>query len=486
MQINKTKKWMGILSSALVATVLLAACGARTTASQDLTKAAKVTVGTGSVENRIVATGKVVARADVNVAFQRGGIVTEVLVKEGQQVKAGDKLATLDTTDLDLTAQQQFASFLNTQATYSQSIKGPTAAEMKAAQASISSANAQIASAAATKNNLYAAPTEATLLQARADLQNAEVELKQAQASYDRRNRQDPASISASSEAASLEKATNKYNKAKAAYDAKFEKPTDAQIASANASISSANSQIQSAKKSLEALQPVSETIKQREAQMQQSWLAYQAALNNLKNATITAPFDGLVTSVTYNKGDYAGAGQSAVTIADFAVPVFEVDVDEADLGGIKVGQTARVRLQTYPNSPIMAKVESISTVGTNSGAVVNYKVKLALGKAEATAEQPVALINMSGTGEIVTAKTDDAIVVPNDVITVDSVTKLYSVQRMKADGTTADKVTVKLGFRDATQTQILEGVKVGDQLVAPARAVTSSGPGGGGPPPGN
>ena len=110
MQINKTKKWIGMLSSALVATVLLAACGARTTASQDLTKAAKVTVGTGSVENRIVATGKVVARADVNVAFQRGGIVTEVLVKEGQQVKAGDKLATLDTTDLDLTAQQQFGT----------------------------------------------------------------------------------------------------------------------------------------------------------------------------------------------------------------------------------------------------------------------------------------------------------------------------------------------------------------------------------------
>jgi multidrug efflux pump subunit AcrA (membrane-fusion protein) len=485
MQTQKMSKRLGVIGGLAVASALLAACGAAPNAQQDLSKAAKVTVATGSVENRIVATGKVVARADVNVAFQRGGIVTEVLVREGQLVKAGDRLAVLDTTDLELTVQQQYASFLNAQATYSQTIKGPTAAEVKAAQASISSANAQIASASAAKKNLYAQPTEAELLQARADLQNAEVEVKQAQANYDRRNRQDPASISASQEAVSLEKATNNYNRAKAAYDAKFEQPSAAEVASANSQISSANAQIQSAKKSLEALQPVSETIKQREAQMQQAWLSYQAALNNLKNAAITAPFDGLVTSVSYNAGDYAGAGQPAISIADFAVPVFEVDVDEADLGGIKVGQLARVRLQTYPNTPITAKVEAISTVGTNSGAVVNYKVKLSLANADGATDQPTVLINMSGTGEIVTAKTDDAIVVPNDVITVDSQTKLYSVQRMKADGT-AEKVTVKLGYRDASQTQILEGVGVGDQLVVPQRGVTTSGPGGGPPAPGS
>ncbi len=43
-------------------------------------------------------------------------------------------------------------------------------------------------------------------------------------------------------------------------------------------------------------------------------------------------------------------------------VPIFELDVDEADLGQVKVGQSALVRLQTYPDQPINAKVESIST----------------------------------------------------------------------------------------------------------------------------
>ena len=476
------------ITTAIVAALLLGACSATGASSTGQAKvdanAQKIVVSTGSVSNRIVATGKIVAAASAGVAFPRSGVVAEVLVKEGQQVQAGQPLAKLDHTDLDLTAQQQWASYLSAQATYSQSIKGPTAAELKAAQASIASAQASIASAQASKNQLFAEPTEAELVQAKADLQNADVELRSAQSAYDRRNRQDPSSIGASQEAVSLEKATNNYNKAKAAYDAKFQQPTNKDIASANSQISSANSTIQSARKSLEALQPVSETIQQREAQMQQAYFSWQQAQENLKNATLFAPFDGIVTAVTYDKGDYAGAGQSAIVVADFNIPIFEVDVDEADLGGVKVGQEAFVRLQTYPNQRIPAKVESISTVGTSTGAVVNYKVKLTIGKSTSTdntsttSTQPVILINMSGTSEIVTAKTDNAVVVPNNTITLDTQTKRYSVNVLKTDNTT-QKIEVQLGYRDANQTQILQGINAGDTLIVPARTVQQSGPGG-------
>ncbi len=477
--IIKFSKFAALL---IASTLILSACSSTTANSTNQTKvddtAQKVVVSTGSIANRIVATGKVIANASASVAFQRGGVVSKVLIKEGQQVKAGQPLATLDVTDLELTAQQQWASYLSAQATYSQTIKGPTTAEMKSAQAAIASAQASIASAQASKTQLYAGPTDAELVQAKADMQNAESELKSAQSNYDRRFSQDPASIGASQEGVSLEKATNNYNKAKAAYDAKFQQPTNKDVASANAQISSANSTIQSARKSLEALQPITETVQQRKAQMTQSYVAWQQAQENIKNATLTAPFDGIVTAVSYDKGDYAGAGQAAVQVADFKVPMFEVDVDEADLGGVKVGQEAFVRLQTYPNQRIPAKVESISTVGTNSGAVVNYKVKLSIGKVENVSEQPVVLINMSGTGEIVTAKTDNAIVVPNNTITLDTQTKRYSVDVLKTANTT-EKVEVQIGYRDANQTQVLQGVNAGDTLVVPSRTLNQAGPGG-------
>ena len=469
----------GILRVGVIVTgILLAACSgssAQQTAA-NIAAAERVTVTTGTVENRIVATGKVVASASAAVAFERSGVVAEVLVKEGQQVKAGQALARLDITDLQLTAQQQWASYLSAQATYSQTIKGPTAAEIKAAQASIASAQSSIASAQAGKNDLYTGPSEGDLVQLKADLDNADADLKSAQSAYDRAFRQNPAGIGASQEGVSLEKATNNYNKAKAAYDAKFEKPSQAKIASANSQISSANSQIQSARSSLAALQPVSETIQQRDAQMQQAYIAWQQAEENIKKATLVAPFAGIVTAVNYDLGDYAGAGQAAVQVSDFAVPIFELDVDEADLGQVKVGQTAQVRLQTYPAQPINARVESISTVGTNTGAVVNYKVKLSMGKATGEGDQPVVLINMSGTSEIVTAKKENALVVPNTAVTIDAQTKRYSVNLLKSDNTT-QKVEVELGFRDGSQTQIIGDVKDGDTLIIPSRTVQTANP---------
>jgi HlyD family secretion protein len=452
---------MVTLGAMLTGALLLTACALPQRPGDSASTAAtdeRITVSAGSVENRIVATGRVTARTETSVAFPRGGAVTRVLVKEGERVKKGQPLATLDTASLELTAQQQYANYLSAQAQYSQTLKGPTAAELAAAKAALADAQAGY-------SDLYKAPAESSLAALRAALQNAEVELRNAQFAYDNRFRQDPAGIGASQEAADLEKATNNYNKAKADYDAKFEKPSAAAIASAS-------SQIQNAKKNLAALTPEAEAIKQQEAKMQQAWFAYEQARADIAHATIVAPYDGLVTEVNVAVGDWANAGMAAVHVADFTVPVFEVDVDEADLGGVKVGQTARVRLQTYRDTPIFAQVESISSVGSNTGSIVTYKVKLALGKSGGNAQTPAILINMSGTGEIVTAQANDALIVPNRALTIDSQTKSFSVQKLQADGTTKS-VPVEVGYRDSDKAQILSGVSAGDTIVIPVKAVT-------------
>ncbi len=506
------------IAAIISGTLLLTACSGATgqAAQTDVSKAEKITVATGTVENRIVATGKVVARSTSNIAFSQSGVVREVRVKEGQRVKTGDVLAVLDNTDLIFTAQQQQASYLGALASYSATIKGPSAGDKASAEASLASAKAALelaqrggteadrASAAASLKNaqttltdLNVPPTKEDLANLQATLDNAKVSLDSAQSAYDNAFRRDPAGIGASPTATSLQQATNSYIAAKANYDKAFAKPSAAkytaaqqQIAAAQATlnnlkpqadkIASAESQVVSAQAKLDGLTPTDETIAQQKAKVDQARAAWEAAEKRVKDTTISAPFDGTVTNVRYSISDWAAAGQTAVAVADFNVPVFEVDVDEADLGGISVGQDAKVRLQTYPGQPIPAKVESISTVGTNSGAVVNYKVKLALGKSEA-ATQTVILLSMSGTGEIVTARATDALVVPNKAITVDSQTKRYSVERLKADNTT-EKIEVQLGFRDTTQTQIASGIGAGDTLIIPSRAVRQSGPGPGNP----
>ena len=79
----------GLIATTLLITACQPPAGARPPGAAANTVAAtaqKVQVTTGTVENRIVATGKVVANASASVAFSRSGTVKEVLVKEGSSL----------------------------------------------------------------------------------------------------------------------------------------------------------------------------------------------------------------------------------------------------------------------------------------------------------------------------------------------------------------------------------------------------------------
>jgi RND family efflux transporter MFP subunit len=433
----------------------------------------RITVATGAIENRVIGTGKVTAREILDVPFLRTGQILTVSVSEGDTVKAGQVLFELDSSDLENTARLEQGNYLAAQAAYSDTLDGPTAAELKAAQA-------QLNSAYANYNALSDDPTESELAAAQADLQTAEASLRQAQAAYDRRAARDPG-VAASGEALSLETATNNYQKAKANYDAKFEKPRSEQVASASAAIANAQ-------RSLDALKPVESQILQAQLKMDQAWQAWQTALKNVGYTRVRAPIDGLITSVNAGQGEWAGNGQAAVQIADFATPVFEVQLDEIDLGAVRVGQDARILLQSYPDQPINAKVIEIGRVGVSGGNAVTYKVTLEL---NADASRPEVLINMSGTGEIVISRSEDTVLVPARALVINTTDQSYSVLRVtqRADGQEAVRsVPVEIGARNTDNVQILNGLSAGDVLAIPiARTQTSTagGPAGGGPPPG-
>ncbi len=85
----------------------------------------RITIQTGSISNHIIGTGTIVSRATAQLAFSHSGTVKTVNVKIGDAVKAGQVLATIDTTDLELSAKSQYASYINALAAYSQTVQGP-------------------------------------------------------------------------------------------------------------------------------------------------------------------------------------------------------------------------------------------------------------------------------------------------------------------------------------------------------------------------
>jgi HlyD family secretion protein len=158
----------------------------------------------------------------------------------------------------------------------------------------------------------------------------------------------------------------------------------------------------------------------------------------------------------------------------DAIMPIMEVDVDETDLGGIKVGQTARVQLQTYAGQPFGAKVDSMANVGKTVNNVVTYKVKLTL---IPDAERAIRL-GMSGTSEIIVSSIANAIMVPNEALVADTLKSNYTVLKVAADGGTSS-VPVTLGVKGNEKTQVFGDLKAGDQLSIPAaKAQGLPGPG--------
>jgi RND family efflux transporter MFP subunit len=520
----KQTKLLPFVTGAVLVAVVLAACAAPGAGSGQAQNAAqssgqRVTVRTGAVQNRIIATGKIVARSTAQLSFSRSGAVKSVLVKVGDTVKAGQPLAALDTADLELSAKQSYANYLDALATYTQTVKPPKDADLRAAQQAVisaqeaystslkggsdaerGSAGAALRSAQAGLDNLSNPPSALDVAQQEANLRNAEADLKAKQAAYDTAFKRNPAGIGGSGEGLALQQSTNNYNAAKAAYDKLFQPATAKDIAAAKAQVASAAANLANlspdkqkiasaaealaqAQSKLESLTPSAETLMQAQAKLEQAKTSWEIAAKAVQDATLKAPYDGTIATVNIDVGDTAGAS-NAIEVADFSVPQFEVSVDEADMGGVKLGQDAIVQLQAYPNVSIPAKVERIDLTGAAaSGGIVTFNVFLSISSAK-TADGATAtiLLSMSGTSQIVTAKVDNALVVPNAALVVDATTKAYSVRKVGANGA-VQTVPVTVGFRGTDSTQVTEGVSAGDVLLIPSTTTTNGGTNRGGLP---
>ncbi len=498
--------------------------------SQNTTPAGtQAQVTTGTVRTTIVGTGQVVARDLADVGFRTSGQIISVTVQQGDMVKTGQPLAYLDNSNLKLSVQSAYDNYINALATYSQTVEGPTALDVASAQAAVSSAEAAY-------SDLLKPPASTSLASLAAAVANAQDALQQAQASYDTAFKHNPAAIGASSQALALQTATNNYNEAKANYDNAFQPASSGSLASAAANIKAAEDK-------LAALYPVTDTIIAAKAKADAAYVAWQTANQSLSDAVIVAPYDGMVTQVAYNVGDSVNSGQTIVEVADISNPWFEVNVDESDIGNVRVGQPTIIQLQAYPTTPISGTVEFIAPNGTTSSSSVTFQVKVALGNIMANSaitptgvsqfrqsgqggqfqrgqgqrnptgqgqqsnqtsqstrtgrtsstgnssqfERPIVRLGMSGTGQIVTAQATNTLVIPAGALVVDRATRSYIVY--KVTGTSNGKpvtqsVPVTVGIRDAggTTVQILSGLNAGDTILVPnSAAPTTTGGGGGG-----
>lgn len=158
-----------------------------------------------------------------------------------------------------------------------------------------------------------------------------------------------------------------------------------AQAAEANAEAEVARAQVQVARARLSTLQAGSrqEDVAAATAGVTAATAALATARNALEDATLKAPFDGVVGAVRVNVGELVQPAEVVITLGDLGLFVAETeDLSEVDISRIQVGQRAAVTVDALDGQVLPGTVYSVAPVATELRGDAVYKIGVALNDA--------------------------------------------------------------------------------------------------------
>lgn len=190
-----------------------------------------------------------------------------------------------------------------------------------------------------------------------------------------------------------------------------------------------------------------------------------QEAINSM---TLKAPISGIVLSLDTDKGSAvipvssAYGGTVIMTIADVSEKQFRGDVDEADIGKVSLGLSARVYVEAYPEEPFEAKLTHISPQGQELEDIINFEIR-------ATVEDPAdkLRVGMSADAELILEEHQNVLLIPEGaVIYEDGQTYVNIKDDSIEEG--MQRVQIERGISDGLLTEVLSGLKQGQIVVIP------------------
>jgi HlyD family secretion protein len=318
----------------------------------------RVFFATPALPASIVAVSGRIEGDDSAVASKTTGRILELRVREGDSVNAGDVIATLD--DAQIRAREDQA-----QAALSEAEAKNEAAHQQIAvlQQQLDQSQLQVGQSKFD--------TEGHVHQAEAELAAAQADLVQQQAAYqiaafDKEAYTRLAKSGAVSERQGLQAATTADQQAavvaatKRRVDAAQAELTTAQGMLANPNIR--ESQVALVKRQIAEQQA---ELASASAQTQQARAQLAEAQDNRNDLTIRAPFSGTVVTRAAEPGEVIPAGTALITLLDLSKVYLRGFVPEGQIGKVKVGQPARVYLDSNPQKPIDAYVSRIDPQAT-------------------------------------------------------------------------------------------------------------------------
>jgi HlyD family secretion protein len=423
-----------------------------------------VEVTRGRIAEVVEATGNLAPAAETQVTFSTPGELTEILVSTGDQVREGDILARLDTTDLELQVDQAQAGVDVAQANLDKILTGPREEDITVAQSSLNQASANVEELRVTLS--------AATGQARLSWEQAANNLRDAQANYeniywdnreleDRLKRYDQelpdANVDAEAQAwRAVENAEAAMEQARLSYEQALQRE--------ETSVRSAQSQVTSSWANLERLKNsvTTEDVAVAQASLDQALIGYESALAQLNKATLTAPFDSVVATRLAEVHSQVSAATPILILVDPSSYYIDVQVDEVDISKIQVGQQVQVYLDALPEIEMPAEVTEIALSPSTVEGVITYRVRVQIKDLQEAAVRP----GMTANTNIVTREAEDVLLVPRRAVRI--VDGQAYVEKV-LPGDALEQIPVELGLGDPFFVQITSGLEEGDRVFVPS-----------------
>lgn len=399
----------------------------------------------------ISATGKVTSLSSSDAtSIATGAKILEVKVSVGDMVSEGDTLVLLDSSDIEKNIASTKESLNTAQKSSDLSVSSAQRRynETKtSADVALAKIDEQIAEAEKKIEELK--PTIKYYkdcyngMKTNTDylinlISQTEAAIKTAEAEYRAVSDNDP---SAPALEAAWDELKDKYDPVQMANDLNYSKTAQQNFLALhdtyNAQLSQYEASLESLKKTREdtvrsnqsAIEAGKDTVNSAKYQSEGATATYDKQIETLEKqleaCIITAPASGIVTSVNVKEGaSYTGV--TAVVIEDTSAYEITTEIDEYDIGKVKVGQKVVIKTNGTGDEELEGVVKSVaprattSMTGVSQGAVT-YKVVISL-----LTKNDMVKLDMTAKLSIVLSKAENALVVPLDAVITDEEGKEY------------------------------------------------------------
>lgn len=203
-------------------------------------------------------------------------------------------------------------------------------------------------------------------------------------------------------------------------------------------------------------------------AQVAQTQAALERAEEDLRNATITSPIDGIVLSRDVEIGDAVssilvlGANATLVmTLGDTSDVYVLGRVDEADIARVYIGQPARIRVESFKDKTFEGQVTKISPLGVERDNVTTFEVRVSISNPGGELKA-----NMTANAEIILEEKHNVLLVPETAVVYDRQRNTFLELPDPGADTGRRRVAVKLGISSGIKTEVVAGVSEGQPVI--------------------